>query len=383
MRHTHPRVFEDILYAQCWEDPEIDRTALEIGPSDTVFSITSGGCNTLAFLIDDPKKIYALDLNPCQNYLLDFKMAAFAGLSHEGMLELLGVTPSARRPELYRSIRPYLRHASRVYWDGETGKITMGVIHAGRYERYMGLLRTGLRILRRRELIETLFAARGEEARRELFRTRWDTRAWKLFTRILLSRRMMSALFTDQFFRYVEGSFAFGDHFAQRVRGVLTSPSLQENPFAAYILLGAYRGPGLLPVYLRPENFDVIRRRTDRVEMVTGRCEDFFSGCRDSSIQKFNFSNIFEWMSPDAYGSLLREAYRVGSAGAVLTYRNLLVFRERPAGLATLFDPSREFARKLLEKDRAFIYRNYVVETSRKEGTRWSTRSVASRTGTA
>ena len=66
---SRKKVFEDILYAQCWEDPQIDREAFNIGPDDVVFSITSGGCNVLAFLLDNPRKIIALDLNPYQNSL--------------------------------------------------------------------------------------------------------------------------------------------------------------------------------------------------------------------------------------------------------------------------------------------------------------------------
>jgi S-adenosylmethionine-diacylglycerol 3-amino-3-carboxypropyl transferase len=235
MIRSRARVFEDILYAQCWEDPEIDRMAFAIGSSDTVFSITSGGCNSLAFLIDDPRKVYALDMNPCQNFLLEFKMAAFSGLSYEEMLELLGVSASVRRPELYETVRPLLTLPGRAYWDGQKGKIAQGVIHTGRYEQYMKLLRSWLRAVKGKELIDDLFAASGAEARRELYRSRWDTPAWRLFTRVFLSRRMMSTLFTDQFFRYVEGSFAFGDHFAERVRGALTSESLPGNSFAAYI----------------------------------------------------------------------------------------------------------------------------------------------------
>jgi len=64
-------IFEDVLYASCWEDPQIDRAALQIGAGDTVFSITSGGCNALAFLLDDPARVIALDLNPCQSHLLE------------------------------------------------------------------------------------------------------------------------------------------------------------------------------------------------------------------------------------------------------------------------------------------------------------------------
>jgi S-adenosylmethionine-diacylglycerol 3-amino-3-carboxypropyl transferase len=61
---NRPKVFSDILYAQCWEDPDLDREAFHIGPDDTVFSVTSGGCNALAFLADGPRRVVAIDLNP-------------------------------------------------------------------------------------------------------------------------------------------------------------------------------------------------------------------------------------------------------------------------------------------------------------------------------
>ncbi|HPW17841.1 MAG TPA: hypothetical protein PLP83_05615 [Candidatus Aminicenantes bacterium] len=106
----------------------------------------------------------------------------------------------------------------------------------------------------------------------------------------------------------------------------------------------------------------MIRDRLDRVEIVTARCEDYFAGLKDASISKFNFSNIFEWMSPRDFEALLRETVRVARDKAVLTYRNLLVFRERPASLEGVLRPRREQARALLEADLSFIYDNYVVE---------------------
>jgi hypothetical protein len=47
---------------------------------------------------------------------------------------------------------------------------------------------------------------------------------------------------------------------------------------------------------------------------------------------------------------------------AVLTYRNLLVFRERPASLGGTLKPLRDLAKSLHEADLSFIYDNYVVE---------------------
>ena len=380
MTHRSEEMFRDVLYAQCWEDPEIDREAFRIDPDDTVFSITSGGCNTLTFLLDNPRAVYALDLNPHQNYLLDLKMGAFAALPYGEMLELLGVRSSRRRSQLYARVRGALGDASRKYWDARQVKIGQGLIHAGRYEAYMRLLRHCLELFKGKRLIRALFAAEESAERERLYRRRWDTPLWRLFTRVFLSRTVMSSLFTGEFFTYVEGSFSFGRHFAELIERALTDNPLRENYFLSYILLGRYFDEDHLPPYLIRENFPVIRSRLSRIHMINGSCEDFFRGRPDGSIQKFNFTNIFEWMPREAYEELLREVCRVASHGAVITYRNLLVLRERPASMAARIQPDRALSASLHARDRSFVYRNYVVERINKREERWTTKSKRSMT---
>ena len=362
MSTSRSRVFDSVLYAQCWEDPLIDRAAFRIHPEDVLFSITSGGCNVLAFLADAPRLIYSLDLNPHQNFLLELKMGAFAALTYEEMLEFIGVRPSMQRIRLYGNVREALRSETRDYWDDRQGEIDEGIINAGRYERYMRTLRRTLEILKGKKAIRELFEAGSEAERARIYQKRWNTPSWRIFTRIFLSRAFMSTLFTGEFFRYVEGSFSFGQHFAALTERALTARELRENYFASYILLGHYYDEQHLPPYLMREEFESIRARLGRVKVVTGDCGSFFRSLPDDSIQKFNFSNIFEWMPPDAFEALLREATRVASDGAVLTYRNLLVLRERPKALADILVQERALAQRLHSQDRSFIYRNYVVE---------------------
>jgi hypothetical protein len=71
-------------------------------------------------------------------------------------------------------------------------------------------------------------------------------------------------------------------------------------------------------------------------------------------------------MSDDSYEDLLRETVRVAKDKAVLTYRNLLVFREHPSTLNSNIRSLKKMARALHEKDLSFIYNNYVVEEIQK-----------------
>jgi S-adenosylmethionine-diacylglycerol 3-amino-3-carboxypropyl transferase len=358
------KMFKDVLYANCWEDPRLDRAALGIDENDIVLSVTSGGCNLLAFLLDDPRKVIALDVNPHQGYLLELKMAAFRMLSYQSNLEFFGVRPCSTRVECYlQKLRPCLSSDAARFWDGHPRKIARGIIHAGRYERYMRLLRrTVVAGFGKRRLIKRMFETDDPAAREKLYREKWQGVWWSLLTGVMLSRGLNSLLFDKAFFAYLDRDFSFGRHFAAKAKRALVQLPMKENSFLSYILLGRFYDEAYLPVYLRRENFQAIRDRLDRVEIVTDSCEHFFAGLEDSSISKFNFSNIFEWMSPAAFENLLRETVRVARDGAVLTYRNLLVFRERPLSLGGNIRSRQDQAKALLGTDLSFIYDNYVVE---------------------
>jgi S-adenosylmethionine-diacylglycerol 3-amino-3-carboxypropyl transferase len=356
------KVFSDIIYAQCWEDPEIDRIAFHIGIDDIVFSITSGGCNVLSFLADNPKKVIALDLSPYQNYLLDLKMAAFREFDYEELLEFLGLLSSERRHELYSRLTKHMRPESISYWADQQNKIQEGIIHSGRYEKYMQMLKKWMNLLVGKSLAEELFACNTQQERELLYDKKWNNPRWRIFTKIFLSRTMMTLLFTGKFFDQLEGSFSFGDHFRSNLKRAIIVLPLKENYFLAYVLLGRFYNLINIPVYLKRENFEKIKSRIDRIEMVTGSCEDYFRGIPDDSITKFNYSNIFEWMDHSSFENLLRETIRVASNGSILTYRNLLVKRSRPESLATWIKPQTELSEELHAADRSFIYRDYVVE---------------------
>ncbi len=359
----HSGVFSDILYAQCWEDPEIDRQAFRIRPDDVIFSITSGGCNVLAFLVDNPAKIVALDLNPCQNHVLELKMAAFKTLQYDSLLEFLGILPSDQRIITYHKIlRGVLNSESRDYWDQHPEKIRTGIIHTGRYEGYMHMLRKWFGVLMGKSLFRGLYEAVDQQERELLYREKWNNIRWRLFTGFFLSRFWMTFLFDKAFFVQLERSFSFGDHFRGIIRKAITELPVRESSFLAYILFGNFYSINHLPVYLRRENFEVIRDRLDRILLITGNCRDYFLSLPGECFSKFNFTNIFEWMSPRDYEELLRETIRVARPASIITYRNLLVPRSRPESLANCIEPERELSEQLHRKDLSFIYRAYHVE---------------------
>ena len=43
LERVFAQLFEGLVYAQIWEDPEVDLAALELGPSARLVTISSGG----------------------------------------------------------------------------------------------------------------------------------------------------------------------------------------------------------------------------------------------------------------------------------------------------------------------------------------------------
>ena len=139
----------------------------------------------------------------------------------------------------------------------------------------------------------------------------------------------------------------------------------KENYFLAYILSGNYFIDNL-PVYLKKENYNFIRDHVDRIKMVTSGCQEYLRSLPRDTISKFNFTNIFEWMSIEEFTLLLLETLRTAKDGAVITYRNHLVTRNRPEIFADQIIPDMKLSIELQKRDRSFIYKAYVVERIKK-----------------
>ena len=82
LERVFARLFEGLVYAQIWEDPEVDLAALELGPTSRLVTIASGGCNVMSYLTADPMHVQAVDLNPAHVALLKLKLAAARHLPH-------------------------------------------------------------------------------------------------------------------------------------------------------------------------------------------------------------------------------------------------------------------------------------------------------------
>jgi len=355
--------FSEIRYGQCWEDADILLEALRPEPGSVCVSIASAGDNTLSLLSTGADRVIALDLSAAQLACLELRVAAYRVLAHNELLELLGSTASTQRPELYARCRAELTPASRNFWDGRPAAIAKGAAAAGKFERYFEIFRRHvLPLVHSPAQIRRLLAGGDPDARRQFYSQEWDTWRWRLMFRLFFSRFVMGRLGRDPaFFHYVEGTVA--ERILKRTRYALTELDPARNPYLQWILTGGHGKA--LPHALRPENFEMIRSRLDRLEWRQQSLGDFLAGVWPGSVAAWNLSDIFEYLPEGQCHELLDAIVRASRRGARLAYWNMLAPRRRPEAMADRLASLDEVAQRLGRQDKAFFYSAFVVEAVR------------------
>ena len=136
----------EYIYAFTWEDPREDHKLLKFSDKDTVLAITSAGDNIVhyASLPNPPKKIHAVDLNPCQNHLLELKLASLRCLSYSQIWSLFGNGKISNFNDLLiKRLSKHLCSQTLQYWM-EKGESTFGLKSKGLYDT--GSTRWALRL---------------------------------------------------------------------------------------------------------------------------------------------------------------------------------------------------------------------------------------------
>ena len=376
--------FSLIRYSQCWEDTEVLLESLNIQENDICFGILSAGDNVFSMLAENPKKVVALDISFPQIALAKLKKEVFNSLSYEEMLEFMGVMKSDKRIEIYDRIKENLDKEVKEYWDFNKEAIQKGILHAGKFEKFFKIFREKiLPFVHSKKRIEKLLEKKSMQERMEYYDNHWNNFRWKLMFKLFFSKYIVGKLGRDkEFFRYAEKNIS--EEMKERSRYALCELSPHENPYINYILTGNYR-KDCLPYFLRKENFDKIRKNLHKVEILQSSVEEYLDQI-DFKIDKFNLSDIFEYMSAENYSKLMGKIYDNAENNALLAYWNLIVernsekldYKKTDSEIAVTgketnvngkkYERMKELDRKLHEKDMTFFYTDFVVEKVIKNG---------------
>lgn len=354
--------FDGIRYAQLWEDADILCEALGPRPGARLVSIGSAGDNALAMLLLNPAEVVAVDLSPAQVACIRLRVAAWPVLAHEELLELLGFRASANRSALLDRVLADADVETAAFWEAlREPVIAHGAGAIGKFERYFALFRNRfLPLVHSRRTVTAIFEPRSREDRARFLGEKWNNLPWRLLLKLFFSRAAMGALGRDPaFFDQVEGSVPA--HVARRIEHAFVANDPAGNPYLSWIMTGSHGGT--LPLAFRPEHHATIAARLDRLRIVEGTLESVATP--GAEIEGWNLSDIFEYMSPQAFAETYARILDASAPNARLVYWNMMAPRRVPDALAHGVHQRRDIADPLKARDKAFFYSDFVVEDAR------------------
>jgi S-adenosylmethionine-diacylglycerol 3-amino-3-carboxypropyl transferase len=270
-RHVHSR---SLIYNTCWEDPQLDREMLQLGPDSRVVMITSAGCNALDYLLDDPASIEAIDMNPRQNALLELKLALIQQGDHAELFRVFGEGARPGFSQLLSKLAPWLTPATRSFWTAKQDYFDgSGLRRSFYYRGGAGQVAWVVRqSLARSNPAMSPFVTRlmdaGTLEEQQVLYARVEPSLWNTFNSWLVKQPLTMAMLgvPRPQIRLIESRFPGGllGYVRQKVEHVLTKLPIHNNYFWRVYATGRYTS-SCCPNYLRPENLDTLRRRATRV----------------------------------------------------------------------------------------------------------------------
>jgi S-adenosylmethionine-diacylglycerol 3-amino-3-carboxypropyl transferase len=377
----HALYSRSLVYNTCWEDPAVDRQALDLGPNDSVLVITSAGCNTLDYALQGPRKIFAVDANPRQNALLELKIAGIRKLSFDDFFALFG---SGFHPNIrsmyFQLLRPELSPFAKTYWDRRINWFCSR--HGSFYFHGLaGFVARGFRSYFRlrpqlARPINALFSAENIETQRDIYDNQISSELWTPVINWVLNRQItMSLLGAPHPQRrlvqkqHPEGVAGF---IREAIEYVFRHRPVQENYFWRVYLTGSYTRD-CCPGYLKKNGFIALKAGlVDCIEMHTSTVTEFLDAGSEP-ITRFVLLDHMDWMScyyplalAEEWNAILNRAapsarILLRSAHANPPFLEWLRVGTKNQRLQDLFHFDDELAVRLQREDRVHTYAGFTI----------------------
>jgi len=374
----------NLVYNTCWEDPRLDREALQLGPTDNVMVITSAGCNALDYALTEPNHVYAVDMNPRQNALLELKLAGIRQLEFETYFDMFGRGGMKNVHDVYaRQLRPDLSEWSRQYWDRWIKFFDVGrrrnFYFRGTSGSFAWLMNVYIdRIVQLRPHIDELLDAGSVDEQRDIYDNKVRDRFWTRSIRFAMGRDTTLSMLgvpraqRAEVERHYDGGIS--GFVRDSVESVLVKLPLADNYFWRVYLTGQYTHD-CCPEYLRPENFARLKAGlVDRITTCTNSVEGFLNSS-EVPISRFVLLDHMDWMSGKYFHLLeaewqaivqrtapgARVIWRSGGLRADFVDRVQVTHNGQLVPVGELLTYYPELAERLHAQDRVHTYGSFYI----------------------
>lgn len=374
----------NLMYNTCWEDPAIDRIALDLRPADRLLVITSAGCNALDYLLAGCGEVHAIDVNPIQNALLELKIAAVSNLEFRDFNFFFGEGYHPRAESVYQQkLRRSLGKMSRVFWDKNISYFAgYGWRDSFYYRGCSGFLAKFLiahlfHVKCLRKPLEDLVNADSLAQQKEVYESEIKPRVWTAWMQWLVSRNMTMHLMgvppAQKLYLANEFTGGISKYIETRLETVLTKLPFKENYFYRVYIEGRYP-EDCRPEYLKEVNYSRLQRRMRDVFVHTGSVASFLEGS-NLTFSRFVLLDHLDWLSSHLQGELVREWEAImhrSDLGARIIFRSAsrrvtylddlsVVINGVPEKLISMLRFNELLAARLHALDRVHTYASFYI----------------------
>jgi S-adenosylmethionine-diacylglycerol 3-amino-3-carboxypropyl transferase len=349
---------DSILFSSCNEDSGSELRAFGDLSGKHVLCITAGGGRVLNLLVGQPDVIWAVDLNPVQNYLLELKVAGMRELDHAGYLRFLGVRDGDDRLATYQRIRGELGTGARSFFDAHPSLISDGVLFQGRLERYFDRLS---RILQWTPPLglRALFECEDIDQQRKWLR-KLDTTAFRLFAETACRRSVLRAFSGDPgFYRYVPREVALHRVIYAGVMEHFRHYLARDNPLMQTIFFGRIIHESALPHYLHAQSYERVRAALAKVKLVTitASMDQALEEAGPAAFDALSLSDISSYLDDVAHDQLFAAVLDAARPGAILCSRSNIHHRPLLHAQAARLQRERALEHELSISDHSCVHK--------------------------
>ena len=307
----------NLVYNTCWEDPRLDRVALNIGNDDNILVITSAGCNALDYALTSPNHVYAVDMNPRQNALLELKKSAIRNLDYDTFFKMFGEGRLPGAKEVYQNtLRSELDEWSQGFWDKKIKwfdnrrKTFYFRGSSGSVARMLKIYTD--KVIKVRPHLEEILDADSVETQREIYESKLKKKFWSGLVKFTLNRESIMSLLgvPKAQIRQIETTYSGGliEFIQECMECVFARLPMKDNYFWRVYMNGSYTRE-CCPEYLKEENFHRLKDGlVDRVTTHTDSVQAFLEK-HDGNISRFVLLDHMDWLS-DRFFPLLESEWQ-------------------------------------------------------------------------
>jgi S-adenosylmethionine-diacylglycerol 3-amino-3-carboxypropyl transferase len=373
----------NLVYNTCWEDPRLDRVALQIGPSDNILVITSAGCNALDYALCEPNHVYAVDMNPRQNALLELKKAAIKSLEYDDFFKMFGDGRLPGVRNVYnQKLRGHLSNWSQSYWDKyirffdnkRAPFYFRGT--SGAFAKWMKIYTD--HVVRVRPHLDAALNSKSLDEQRSIYDKQLKERFWTGMIRFFMDRdTTLSMLGVPRAQRrQIETQYKGGvvKFIEDCVEAVFARLPLADNYFWRVYMTGSYTKE-CCPEYLRPENFTKLKGGlVDKVTTHTDSVQAFLER-HPGQISRYVLLDHMDWLADKLFPILelewqsildrsapgTRIIWRSGGLRTEFLNQVQVQVQGKLRRLPELLTMHHDLANELHEKDRVHTYGSFYI----------------------